>query len=244
MIYLLHGGPGAPGGMAPVARELEDAREPYQRRSGGAPLTVGTHVADLHELVDGPPTLVGHSWGAMLALCYAAAHPVERLVLVGCGTFDETSRAELRRLRRAPAVNPTDDASFAELGRRCEIADAFDPVAAGELLECDYRGHRETWDDMMRLQADGTYPAAFARITAPVTMLHGDHDPHPGRLIRDSLPIPHLEYIELERCGHTPWIERHAREEFFARLEKLVQEQGGCGGAARKSLRPPDPPRV
>ena len=39
----------------------------------------------------------------------------------------------------------------------------------------------------------------------PVLMLHGAQDPHPGDLVRDSL-APHLgslEYVELERCGHT-----------------------------------------
>ncbi len=64
------------------------------------------------------------------------------------------------------------------------------------------------------------YPAAFAQIEVPVLMLHGDHDPHPGRLIRDSL-APHLsqlEYVEFERCGHYLWLEKHAREPLFARL--------------------------
>ncbi len=229
MILLLHGGPGAPGSMAPVARELQyefRVLEPHQRSSGVERLTVAIHVADLHEVVDEPPMLVGHSWGAMLALCYAAEHPVERLVLIGCGTFGETARAELIRRRQPTEERAVDDASMARIGRSYEIADAFDPIGPGGLLPCDYRGHIETWDDMMRLQADGTYPAAFGRITAPVTMLHGDHDPHPGRLIRDGLRphIPHLEYVELERCGHTPWIERHAREEFFARLRACLTE--------------------
>ncbi|MBI2299579.1 MAG: hypothetical protein HYU66_11675 [Armatimonadetes bacterium] len=51
-------------------------------------------------------------------------------------------------------------------------------------------------------------------------MLHGDWDPHPGRMIRDGLlpNLPHLEYAELERCGHRPWAERHARAPFFAAL--------------------------
>jgi hypothetical protein len=48
-------------------------------------------------------------------------------------------------------------------------------------------------------------------------MLHGAHDPHPGKMIRDSLLpyIPHLEYHEWEPCGHEPWLERHVREDFF-----------------------------
>ena len=83
IVLVLHGGPGAPGYMAPVAHRLADAfriLEPMQRGSDDKPLTVERHIADLHEVVQsqcegGRPALVGHSWGAMLALAYAAAHP-------------------------------------------------------------------------------------------------------------------------------------------------------------------------
>jgi hypothetical protein len=30
--------------------------------------------------------------------------------------------------------------------------------------------------------------------------------------------IPQMEYREWERCGHHPWLERAARDEFFAVL--------------------------
>lgn len=83
VVVVLHGGPGAPGHMAPVARGLADSfqiLEPRQRGSGSEPLTVARHVADLDGLVESHcggarPALVGSSWGAMLALAYAAAHP-------------------------------------------------------------------------------------------------------------------------------------------------------------------------
>jgi pimeloyl-ACP methyl ester carboxylesterase len=42
--------------------------------------------------------LLGSSWGAMLALAYAAAHPRSTgpLILVGCGTFDLGARVRMR----------------------------------------------------------------------------------------------------------------------------------------------------
>ena len=85
----------------------------------------------------------------------------------------------------------------------------------------DVRAHKETWDDMLRLQADGTYPAAFSAIRSPVLMLHGSYDPHPGLMIRDSLLpyIPHMEYHEWVKCGHRPWIERYVRNDFFKILK-------------------------
>lgn len=73
MVLVLHGGPGAPGSAAGLARALAGTFhviEPLQRRSGGPSLTVARHVADLAQVVarcEEPPALVGHSWGAMLA---------------------------------------------------------------------------------------------------------------------------------------------------------------------------------
>jgi len=70
---------------------------------------------------------------------------------------------------------------------------------------------------MVRLQTEGVYPAAFAAIDVPVLMMHGSFDPHPGRMIYDGLRrfLPQLEFYELERCGHYPWVERHAAKPFF-----------------------------
>ncbi len=97
-VVLVHGGPGAGGYLAPLAQALAGSfrvLEPLQRGSSSEPLTVARHVADLDEVVneycgDARPAIVGHSWGAMLALAHAAAHPdsVRALVLIGCGTFD------------------------------------------------------------------------------------------------------------------------------------------------------------
>ncbi len=84
--------------MAPVARGLAESfqvLEPLQHGRGERPLTVGRHVADLRALIElcgggARPALLDHSWGAMLALAFAAAHPglAGPLVLIGCGTFD------------------------------------------------------------------------------------------------------------------------------------------------------------
>ncbi|HWE27894.1 MAG TPA: alpha/beta hydrolase, partial [Polyangia bacterium] len=54
VVIVLHGGPGVPGSMAPLARALADefvALEPLQRPSGAVPLTVARHVADLDEVI-------------------------------------------------------------------------------------------------------------------------------------------------------------------------------------------------
>lgn len=250
-VLVLHGGPAATGDVARVAQRLSDlftAIEPWQRGSGEQPLTVARHVEDLHSLIMGlnsasPPAIVGHSWGAMLALCYAAEHPNNAgpIVLVGCGTFDQASRARMKEIFRE-RTNPHLQAQLAEvnastadpaemhmkrlrLTRDLSVYDRREPWPEKEEFEpLDVRAHEETWSDMMRLQADGTYPKAFSSITSDVLMLHGNYDPHPGRMIYESLRpiIQTLQYRELDRCGHSPWLERFARDEFFSILKSWL----------------------
>jgi pimeloyl-ACP methyl ester carboxylesterase len=82
---------------------------------------------------------------------------------------------------------------------------------------------------MLGLQADGVIPGAFEVIESPVLMLHGQYDPHPGKMIRDSLLpyLPQLEYHEFENCGHSPWIEKSAREVFFSVICEWLKRHTG-----------------
>jgi pimeloyl-ACP methyl ester carboxylesterase len=234
--------------LAPVARELADSfrvLEPFQRGSGAEPLTVARHVADLHQVVakcgSARPALVGHSWGAMLALAYAAEHPdcVTTLVLVGCGTFDPVARDRMRTLmlermddglrQRLETLAIEFPDADEQLRKR---ADLLLPLYSHKLMareleveNCDAAAHQESWDDMLRLQQEEVYPAAFSAIKAPVLMLHGAVDPHPGPLIRASLQpyLPQLEYRQWDRCGHYPWLESAVHEEFFAVLRDWLK---------------------
>jgi pimeloyl-ACP methyl ester carboxylesterase len=245
-LVVLHGGPGAPGSAAGLARALS-ARfrvlEPLQRRGGEVPLTVARHVQDLADVAPPRAALVGWSWGAMLALSYAAAHPerADRLALVSCGTYDEASRAAFRtafaarlgedgrarmnalRARLADSTDPAvRDRIVTQLGETAGRAQSVDALPDDEAadLPADSAGHDETWRDVLALQARGEEPAAFAAIRAPVRMFHGAEDPHPGPSTRDvlRLHVPHLEYEEFADCGHSPWRERRAREPFLAAL--------------------------
>jgi len=256
-VVVLHGGPGAPGSAAPLARALGrdfSVLEPLQRRSGEVALTVERHVLDLAEVAPPHAALVGHSWGAMLALSFASRFPerVSSIALVGCGTYDPTTRASYRAAMEA-RLGPERCAHLDELDRRLDAevdahkrdelraqvgamhvaVMAFDPVAdAAEAdVEVDERGHEETWQDCLRLQREGIEPAAFAAIHAPVIMLHGDDDPHPGPATHALLRrwMPQLEYVGFPRCGHEPWTERHARDTFLAALRAWLMRHSDAG---------------
>ena len=255
VVILVHGGPGAPGYLAPVARELANSfrvLELFQRRSGSEPLTVARHVTDLDDLIkshgtERRPAIVGHSWGAMLALAYAAVHPdsVACLALIGCGTFDTVARNHMEATRNARMDKslrdqmkhfareiPDSDERLRALGGLIRQVDSYDLIPAKDETEiCDARGHDETWRDMLRLQDEGVYPSCFVNIRSPVIMMHGAFDPHPGRLIRDglALQVPQLEYHEWEQCGHYPWLEKAVRDDFYSTLQAWLRRNMTSG---------------
>lgn len=103
---LIHGGPGAQDALLPLARELGRYRgilAPAQTQ-----YSIEALLEELNEDIYGsvirPVTLVGHSWGAWLAMLYAVQHPeiVRALVLVGYAPFEDKYAAQItaRRLNR------------------------------------------------------------------------------------------------------------------------------------------------
>ena len=252
-LVVLHGGPGAPGsarGLALLLARRHWVLAPLQRWSDTVPLSVAKHVEDLAEVAPEHAILVGHSWGAMLALSYTALHParVRALALVGCGTYGDAEREAYKRAF-ASCMNPERAARRAELRKnleqhrselerdrlRAELAAlAVEAMSYDGLTEpeayarVDERGGRETWDDVLRLQREGIEPARFAAIRVPALMLHGDDDPHPGRLTHQTLRahMPQLEYVGFACCGHEPWRERRAGEAFEQTLFEWLRLAG------------------
>lgn len=258
LVIAVHGGPGATGSMGIVARELSDSfrvLEPYQRGVGPVRLSVAVHVEDMHQFIrercaGEQPIIVAHSWGAMLSLAFAAVYPTaaSAIALICCGTLDEKTRAKMNGIIESRKVGEL-KRQFQEVERASDpnrrmalIARAMLNVQSYDLIPREAKGEnrreatmagfqREAWEDMVRLQNSGLYPKAFAAIKVPVIMLHGAYDPHPGPMIYQSLKpyLPQLEYREWERCGHYPWLERHARDDFFVSLREWLTRQSRLG---------------
>ena len=102
-VAVIHGGPGAPGEMAPVARELSSVRgvlEPLQTAT-----TLEGQVQELKAVLekngDLPVTLIGFSWGAMLCFIFTAQYPlfVKKLILIGSGAYEEKYAADITKTR-------------------------------------------------------------------------------------------------------------------------------------------------
>ncbi|MHB1162170.1 MAG: alpha/beta fold hydrolase [Chloroflexota bacterium] len=242
-VAVVHGGPGGPGQMAPVARELSGrwgVLEPIQTATSveGQVRELG---AVLEEAGDAPVTLVGSSWGAMLGYMVAARHPalVRKLILVGSGVFEERYAAritetrlgrlaedERREARFLLAVlsDPATAEKSAPLARLDELftlADAYAPLTLDtEVLEYQYEVNRSVWGEAERLRRGGGLLELGRRIRCPVVAIHGDHDPHPAEGVREPLSrvLRDFRFLLLRKCGHLPWIEREARDEFYRLL--------------------------
>ena len=136
----------------------------------------------------------------------------------------ECDRTDVKRIEEARDERER-DRLLGRLGALATRAQTCEPLPHEDNdLPFDARGHRETWNDAIRLQEEGREPAAFAVIDVPVLMVHGAQDPHPGELIHATLQthLPHVELELLDRCGHEPWRERHARERFLELLERRL----------------------
>lgn len=244
-VAVIHGGPGAPGSMAPVARELARADRGVLEPLQTAP-TLDGQIGELEDVLrahaTAPVTLIGSSWGAMLSAVFAARCPalVGKLILVGSGVYDEAyapsimprrlsrlndeDRQAVRRLLSALADRSTGgkDALLARLGRLITRADSYDPLTLDtEVIEVQYDVHLSVWADAQELRASGELLALGSQIQCPVLAIHGDYDPHPVEGIEGPLSavVPDFRFVLLENCGHYPWLERQARDAFFALLE-------------------------
>jgi pimeloyl-ACP methyl ester carboxylesterase len=244
-VAVVHGGPGAGGELAPVARMLAKSvgvLEPIQTAT-----SLDGQVEELKTLLEEhaelPATLVGFSWGAWLALIAAARHPhlARKLVLVGCGPFEERyterlraarlerlappERAEFDRLTEAlsnPDTGPREKDTFLErLGALVHKSDTYEAIATErEVIPPSGEIFQNVWNAAAQMRRSGELLELARLVRCPVIAIHGDHDPHPADGVREPLAsiLREFRFVELERCGHSPWIERHACDAFYATL--------------------------
>lgn len=245
-IAVIHGGPGAPGEMVPVARELSSIKgvlEPLQTAD-----TLEGQVQELKAVLqnnaDIPVILIGFSWGAILSFILAAQHPmlVKKLILIGSAPFEEeyagtimTTRIDrLSEQDRIQVFSITESLNHTatkdkndlmeQIGDLMLKADAYDPILGEtDIIECQYDVYQSVWEQASKLRKEGRLLELGKKIQCPVVAIHGDYDPHPYSGV-DSLSsiIKDFRLLLLEKCGHRPWIERNAREKFYSVLKNEI----------------------
>lgn len=246
-LLVLHGGPGAHHDYL-LPQMLELARDHelvfYDQRGGGqsktddrAPITWRTNVDDLDRVIgelalDESPTLVGYSWGGLLAMLFAieaaasrTQHQPARLVLIDPAPISIAYRrafeTEFAR-RQSSASVATLRAQLAESGLRERDPDAYrqrnfelsvagyfaDPSAAHNLTPFRVTGRvqQSVWDSLgdFDLQA----PGQLDSVHLPALVVHGRQDPIPIDSAAAAARLLGAQLVPLDHCGHVPYVEQ------------------------------------
>jgi len=240
---MLHGGPGAPGSLQEPVIMLSLKKgilEPLLSRP-----SITGQMTGLFEMImkhcHPPVILAGHSWGAWLAFMFAANHPdlIEKLILIGAGSFDPQYNANLMSMRSgrltekendeaailSALVNQgkASDSDFKRFGELMTRADSYDcdaPEKGG--LKFYPEVYHAVWKEAEKIRKKGALLALGEKISCSVVAIHGLEDPHPAEGVEKPLRevLRDFRFIRLEKCGHYPWRERHARAVFYEIMEK------------------------
>jgi proline iminopeptidase len=248
---VLHGGPGAHHDyLLPGFDALAHGRELiyYDQRGGGrspvsreTPVGWREHVADLEDLRRQwgleQLTLVGYSWGGLLAQLYTTEFPdrVARLALVSPAPawremrlefeqrFAERNLAPALQQQRAElrtsGLREQDPATYAKRTFELSVAPYFfDPTRARDLTPFRVTGRtqQEVWSSL------GNYDLrpALGRLSLPALVLQGKDDLIPLESTKTVARLLGAELHLLPDCGHVPYVEAH--EEFVRLLDGFL----------------------
>ena len=241
-IVLLHGGPGGAGEVEPFARELgrrgHDVLEPFQTGH-----SVNAQVDELKSQIDAhcspPVVVIGWSWGAWLGCLFATRHNalIRKLILVGSGPFEARFASTIRTTKNSRLTHAqrtelealrTKEGGVADIARFIELSDVADTYSRDTTplptVDFDPAIHGAVWPEANGMRKSGILLDALSGIQCPVLAIHGDYDPRPSEGVRSPLQasLPGARFIELERCGHKPWQETHAKDIFFRLLDNTI----------------------
>lgn len=253
VILFLHGGPGDEYRYLKVLAEpLTDRYRCIlfdQRGSGGSTLQVvdretvhpDRFVADIEalrgEIGAETITLLGHSWGGILALLYGVAFPqrVGKAVLVGLGPLNQEMEA-VARVNRMKVLTAAERARHAELtaARREAVAAGdrervtainrerfalnaragmVDPTrleaSIEEWIAADrYRNWAVNPLVLAQIDREGLW-AGLPRLAAPVLVLYGYQDFEPiTQAYMLRERMAHVLIAFINEAGHVPWVEQ------------------------------------
>ena len=227
----------------------------YDQRGGGrsrtddrAPITWQTQVDDLAQVIADlrltPLTLIGYSWGALLALLYmiegsrvSGRHLPVRAVLIDCGPvtrrFRDLFEAEFARRQSSPETRSLRDELGAS-GLRERDPDAFrhrsfelsvagyfaDPRRAKNLTPFRVIGRvqESIWSSLG--DYDLTTPGMLDLVNVPALFIHGRQDPIPLESSAQAAASMRARLVILEECGHVPYVEQPER--LFEAIEHFL----------------------
>jgi proline iminopeptidase len=257
-LLLLHGGPGADHCyMLPQMLQLGERYDLlfYDQRGGGRsksdgrdPITWRTHVEDLGAVVvefgHEPLSIVGYSWGAMLALLYTIEQrknphlvPPARLALMSPAPLTREYRvafeAEFNRRQQAPEIHGAreelaksglrekDPAAYRQRAFELGVAGYFaDPSKAHDLtpFRVVAKVQQSVWESL------GNFDLIrdLEGIKTPSIVIQGRDDPIPLASSVEASRAIATDLVVLDDCGHVPYVEQP--RQLFSALDTFLDE--------------------
>jgi len=255
---VLHGGPGAHHDyLLPQMLALAANRELifYDQRGGGqsrtddpAPITWETQVRDLGavvaELELRPLTIIGYSWGGLLALLYAieaagdgSLTPPSRLVLIEPAPLNRTWRQQfeaefqarqtslqVRKLRdelAASGLRESDHDAWRQRQFELGVAGYFaDPARATQLTPFRVTGKVQSsiWESL----GDYDLIPRISGLETPALFVHGWRDPIPVDSTLAAARAMSARCVVLEGSGHVPYVEQP--DALFSAIEQFLED--------------------
>jgi len=254
-VILVHGGPGLAGYLSELGEVLAESHrviEYHQRGVVGSDyfgeITIAQHVEDLAAVVQHytaetqPPIVIGHSWGGVLALTFAAQHPelIDRVVVHSPGPLDAPTTEQFHQNLKERLKNKIGylDGLEAKIDKtrdneeKLKLADDYlralfsvyntDPKPLSRVYMTPY-----DWDRANRvskkyssLRTSGYFIEQLQKIQVPIVLFHGEYDPIPHNMIFATINKYQGNAITYSypNGGHFLWLEPAVREKFIADL--------------------------
>ena len=262
-LLVLHGGPGAHHDyLLPQMLHLAEKYDVtfYDQRGGGKspavnrdPITWQTHVGDLEKVVAElglePLSLVGYSWGGLLALLYGleasegrVAPAPARIALIDPGPlarrYREQFEAEFTRRQQGLEIQRMRE-ELSQSGLRERDVDAYrqrtfelgvaayfaHPENARNLTPFRVTGRvqQQVWDSL----GDYDLIPRLHQLKVPTIIIHGRDDPIPVESSMEGARAMGAELVLLDDCGHVPYVEQPAA--LFSALDSFLArtDEGG-----------------
>jgi len=266
-VLLLHGGPAASHDyLLPQMLALAEEHRlvTYDQRGGGrsrhdddrAVIGWRDQVEDVArvaaELRVVPLTIVGYSWGGLLAMLYAieaaagrVAPPPERLVLIDPAPITRATRAEfeqefarrqagpevaaLRAELQASGLRERDPEAYRQRAFEISVAGYFaDPARARDLTPFRVTGRvqQSIWESL----GDYDLRDALVSVRVPTLVVHGRQDPIPLASSEEAARALGTTCVVIENSGHVPYVEQP--EQLFPLLRAFLRDTGSPHPAA------------
>lgn len=258
-LIILHGGPGlSQDYLLPQMSRLAAHHFLvfYDQRGSGRSddeknltrINLNTFVEDLEEVRQKfnlkRVSILGHSWGAFLAMKYAISHPkvVDKLILVSsmpasnkdfalsieeCNRRLQPFMKEVEQIVNSKEFLEQDPGTLADHLRMIFRSYCFNPQDADKLnLSTSYQAHinylkvAEIFEKTLFANPFDLYDN-LKKLSCKTLFIHGNEDPFSLAFAKKAhITIKNSQFEIIKDCGHFPYIEKP--QEFFKLLNKFL----------------------